>query len=250
MKLLVGSVGILFLAACASMSAIQSRVAGIDYQAIVAASDRSDADRKTDLRRKPVQMLEFTGVRPGMKMLDMGAGGGYSTELLARAVGPDGVVYAQDASNANEKALAAFNARARSPAMKNVVRVLRSFEDPVPQGGTDLDLVTYFYEYHEAPNHNIDRLKMNRSLFQAVKPGGVVVVADHSARPGDGIGATRSLHRIEETVVRRDFEAAGFRLVAEGDFLRNPGDKRDVIVFKSPVPVDEFVLKFEKPRQR
>ena len=134
--------------------------------------------------------------------------------------------------------------------MKNVVRVLRSYEDPAPQGVSNLDLVTYFYEYHEAPNMNIDRLKMNRSLFQALKPGGVVVVADHSARPGEGIGATRSMHRIEESVVRRDFEAAGFRLAAEGDFLRNPGDKRDVIVFKSPVPVDEFVLKFEKPRQR
>lgn len=238
--------GVAVLAAFSSMSGAQPRV---DYQAIVSAPDRSDSDRKTDQRRKPVQMLEFAGVRPGMKVLDMGAGGGYSTELLARAVGPTGVVYAQDASDANAKALATFEARAKGQAMKNVVRVLRSYEDPLPPGVSNLDLVTYFYEYHEAPNMNIDRLRMDRRLFEALKPGGVVVVADHSARAGEGTGATRSLHRIEESVVRRDFEAAGFRLVAEGDFLRNPADKRDVIVFKSPVPVDEFVLKFEKPRQ-
>ena len=69
-----------------------------DYEAIVAAPDRSDADRQTDARRQPAKMLAFTGARPGMKVLDMGAGAGYSTELLARAVGPDGKVYAQESA--------------------------------------------------------------------------------------------------------------------------------------------------------
>jgi predicted methyltransferase len=247
MRSVLGRAGfLLFLAACAAANGQQPRV---DYESVVSAADRSEADRKTDQRRKPAQMLEFAGVRSGMKVLDMGAGGGYSTELLARAVGPTGVVYAQDASDANERAQAAFNARAKGPAMKNVVRVLRNYEDPVPPGVSDLDLITYFFEYHEAPNMKIDRLKMDRRLFEALKPGGVVVVADHSARPGEGIGATSSMHRIEDSVVRRDFEAAGFRLADEGEFLRNPQDKRDVIVFKSPVPVDDFVLKFEKPRR-
>ena len=87
----------------------------------------------------------------------------------------------------------------------------------------------------------------NRRIFEALKPGGYYIVADHSAKAGDGTTVGRTMHRIEEAVVRRDVEAAGFRFVASGDFLRNPEDKRDVTVFKSPVPVDEFFLKFQKP---
>ena len=64
-----------------------------DYAAIVAAPDRSDADRETDQRRDPTKFLDFAGPRPGMKVLDMGAGGGYSSELMARAVAPNGIVY-------------------------------------------------------------------------------------------------------------------------------------------------------------
>ena len=246
--------GLVIAAACSSFGDARAQGAQLatqlpDYQAIVAAPDRNDADRKTDQRRKPAQMLQFAGVKPGMKVLDIGAGGGYSTELLARAVGPTGVVYAQDAPDSNERALAAFAARAKGPAMKNVVRVLRSYDDPLPAEVSGLDLITYFFEYHEAPNMNLDRAKMDRRLFELLKPGGILVVADHSTRPGEGTGATRTMHRIDEAVVLQDFEKVGFRLAAQGDFLRSPEDKRDVIVFKSPVPVDEFVLKFEKPRQ-
>jgi predicted methyltransferase len=88
---------------------------------------------------------------------------------------------------------------------------------------------------------------MNRAVFNALKPGGFYVVADHSGRPGTGTSETKSLHRIEESVVRREVEAAGFKLVDEGQFLRNPKDPRDVPVAKSQVPNDEFVLKFRKP---
>jgi predicted methyltransferase len=215
-----------------------------DYAAIVAAADRSDADRQTDLRRKPERLLAFTGVRPGMAVLDMGAAGGYSTELLARVVGASGVVYAQDPPAIAEKMRERFAARL----LANVVRVVRDFDDPVPAGVRDLDLVTFFFAYHDTAFMPVDRAKMNRAMFEALKPGGVLVIADHSARTGDGISVAKSLHRIEESVLRREVEAAGFRLVAQADFLRNPEDPRDAIVFRPKLPVDEFVLKFEKPR--
>jgi predicted methyltransferase len=103
-----------------------------DYGAIVAAPDRSDADRETDRRRDPVKLLNFTGVRPGMKVLDMGAGGGYSTELMARAVGPNGVVYGQNPADLFPRPKERFEARMKTPAMKNVVAVTRPFDDPLP----------------------------------------------------------------------------------------------------------------------
>jgi predicted methyltransferase len=93
----------------------------------------------------------------------------------------------------------------------------------------------------------VDRASMNKKVFAALKPGGFYVVADHSAKAGDGLTVTRTLHRIEESALRKEVEAAGFKLVAEGDFLRNPSDARDSNVNRSTTPNDEFVLKFQKP---
>jgi predicted methyltransferase len=219
-----------------------------DYAAIIAAPDRSDADRQTDQRRDPVKLLAFTGARPGEKVLDMGAGGGYSTELMARAVGPSGMVYAQDGAETPQRAKEAFATRAQTPAMKNVKKFERPFDDPLPPDVRNLDLITFFFFYHDTAYMDVDRAKMNRALFQALKPGGVLIIADHSARAGDGAGVAKTFHRIEESTVRREVEAAGFRYVGEGGFLRHPEDPRNVIVFRPAIPVDEFVLKFEKPR--
>src|SRR5688572_21431141 len=228
-----------FIAGCAAT--------GSNFSDIVAAPDRSDADRKNDQRRKPVELYGFTGARPGMKVLDMGAGGGYSTELLARAVAPGGVVYSQTAPDLFPGARKAYEARAQSPAMKNAVRLERPFDDPLPPGVAGIDLITFFFFYHDTVHLEVDRARMNRALYDALKPGGILVLADHSARPGDGANVTKSLHRIEESVVRRELEAAGFQFVAAGDFLRNPADARDTHVNKNTVPNDEFVLKYRKP---
>jgi predicted methyltransferase len=232
----------MFTAGCAGLAPAP------DYAAIVAAPDRAASDRPIDARRRQPQLLAFTGVRPGMRVLDLDAAAGYTTELLARAVGASGVVYAQDSRGQMERARVRMDERMKTPAMANVVRVVREYDDPVPPGIAPLDLATFFFGYHDLAFTDVDRAAMNRKLFDAMKPGGVVVVADHSARAGAGTSVAKSLHRIEESVIRREFEAAGFRLVAEGGFLRNPDDPRDTLVFRSPVPVDEFVLKFEKPR--
>jgi predicted methyltransferase len=213
------------------------------YATIVSAADRTDADRQTDRRRDPVALLAFTGARPGMRVLDMGAGAGYSTELMARAVSPGGVVYAQD-SRASER----FDTRAAKPVMKNVVRLVRPYDDPFPADLPRLDMITFFFAYHDTVNAPIDRVAMNRQLFAALKPGGILVIADHSARSGVGLHDTKTLHRIEEAQLRQEVEAAGFKQVAEGDFLHHPEDPRDVAIFRAKTPVDEFVLKFEKPR--
>jgi predicted methyltransferase len=219
-----------------------------DYQAIVASPDRSDADRQTDKRREPARMLAFTGVKTGMKVLDMEAGAGYSTELLARAVGPAGAVYAQDSAAVIERFVKdKFDIRAQSPAMKNVVHVIRDFDDPIPPDVNGLDLITFFFAYHDVTYMTVDRAKMNQKMFAALKPGGFLIIADHSARPGEGVTVAKTLHRIEESVLRGEIEAAGFKLVDEGNFLRHPEDPRDAPVFRSQVPVDEFVLKYQKP---
>jgi predicted methyltransferase len=93
----------------------------------------------------------------------------------------------------------------------------------------------------------VDRAKLNAAIFAALKPGGSFVIADHSGRPGTGISESGTLHRVEESLVKREVEAAGFRLAAEGNFLRNPNDPRDRQEPDPPQPKDEFVLRFVKP---
>jgi predicted methyltransferase len=218
-----------------------------DYAALLAAPDRSDADRQADKRRDPAPFLAFAGVHPGMKVLDMGAGGGYSTELIARAVAPAGVVYGQNPADLPEKPRATFQARLKTPAMKDVVANIRPFDDPVPPDVHDLDLVTFLFFYHDTTYMNVDRTEMDRKLFAVLKPGGFLLIADHSALPGQGTSVGKTLHRIEESTLRQEVEAAGFHLVAEGNFWRNPGDTHDFPSYQPTMPVDNFVLKFQKP---
>jgi predicted methyltransferase len=236
---------------------------------IVASPDRSSADRANDIRRKPEAMLAFIGILPGMVALDLSAGGGYTTELLARAVGPSGRVYGQSAppdpnrpkpaapeggaapAAAPQRLTSAqrLAERAKNPAAGNLVAVVRPFEDPAPPelAANALDLVTLMFNYHDLGYLNVDRARMNRAAFAALKSGGIYVVADHSGRPGTGISEGGTLHRVEEAFVRREVEAAGFRLAGEGDFLRNPADPRDRNTPEPPMPKDEFVLRFVKP---
>jgi predicted methyltransferase len=239
--------GLLVFSMLAGSSAIAQDAKTPDYEAIVASPDRSDADRQTDQRRQPAKMLAFTGIKTGMKVLDMGAGAGYSTELLARAVGPGGAVYAQESAFVMERVKDKFDVRAQSPAMKNVVHIIRNYDDPVSPDVSGLDMITFFFAYHDTTYMPVERAKMNQKMFAALKPGGLLIIADHSAKPGDGTSVGKTLHRIEESALRQEIEAAGFKLAAEGDFLHHPEDPRDVPVFKPQVPVDEFVLKYQKP---
>jgi len=239
-------VAVLMAAGCASVS--RTGTALPDYRAIVAAPDQSDADRKNDERRKPELLLQFAGVRPGMRVLDMGAAAGYSSELLARSVGPQGVVYAQNSPEVMQGAVKGrLDERLQKPVMKNVMSVVRAFDDPIPPGVNDLDLVTMFYEYHDMPSIAVDRARMNKRIFGALKPGGFFVIADHAAKAGAGTSGSKTLHRIEEDTLKREVEAAGFRLAGEADFLRNPADRHDELVFRMKAPVDNFVVKFVKP---
>jgi predicted methyltransferase len=233
------------LAAAAAVVGARAQ-GGPNYDALIAAPDRSDADRETDKRRDPVRLLAFTGVSVGMKVLDMGAGGGYSTELMARAVGPRGVVYGQNGADLGPRAKERFEARLKTPAMQNVVALVRPFDDPLPADVRDLDLITFLFFYHDTTYMEVDRAAVNRKLFAALKPGGILVIADHSARPGDGVSVGKTLHRIEESALQREVEAAGFKLVAAGDFWHHPEDPRDFTTTRPTGPVDEFVLKFQK----
>lgn len=223
-----------------------------EIAAIVSAADRSDDDKALDAGRHPGEMLAFFGIKPGMNVADLAAGFGYTTELLARAVGPTGKVYGQNNKFVLEKfAEQGWTARLAKPVNKNVVRVNREFDEPLPPEVHDLDAVIMVLFYHDTVWQKTDRDKMNRSIFTALKSGGVFGIVDHSGRDGTGTTEAQTLHRIEEKVLREEVEKAGFKLAASADFLRNPADTRDWN--DSPRAAgdkrgtsDRFVLKFVK----
>ena len=238
---------LVLLGACA---APQVRVSEADVAAIVAAPDRSEADRTNDQRRKPVPLFTFIDARPGMRVLDIAAGGGYTSEMMARMVGPEGRVWAQltqqgSAGPGGQR----MAARMKTAPMKNVAMVIRPFDDPVPPevAPGSLDRVTLMFNYHDLGAMPVDRDRMNRAVFAALKSGGTYIVADHSGRTGTGISEANTLHRIEEAFLRAEVEKAGFRVIEEGQFLRNPGDPRTEPTGRPKQPNDEFVLKFAKP---
>ena len=140
-----------------------------------------------------------------------------------------------------------FDIRAQKPAMKNVVHVIRNYDDPIPPDVSGLDLITFVFAYHDVTYMSVDRAAMNKKMFAALKPGGFLVIADHSAKAGDGINVAKTLHRIEQSTLRQEIEATGFKLATEADFLRHPEDPRDAAVVRPQVPTDEFVLRYQKP---
>lgn len=240
-------------AATAPVAAAPDAQATTASAAAVAASDRSDADRTLDAGRQPAAMLAFFGIAPGMKVAELGTGGGYTAELLARTVGPTGKVYAQNSQLLLDRfAQQPWTERLTKPVMANVVRLDRPFDDPFPPEVTGLDAVLIVLFYHDTYWQQVDRAKMNAAVFRALKPGGVYGIVDHSAKDGTGAADVESLHRIEESTLRADVEQAGFELAGSADFLRHAADTRDWSA--SPRTAgekrgtsDRFVLKFVKP---
>jgi predicted methyltransferase len=234
---------VVLLTACMSLPAANSRDEQARYAALMTSPLHTDQDRLLDAERKPVDFLRFAKVKPGMRVLDVSAGGGYTSQILALAVGPDGTVLAQ-----TPRPGATLVKRLAEHPQANFILVERPFADPVPPGTPPLDLITLVLNYHDITYQPVDRAAMNAHLFAALKPGGRFVVIDHASRAGKGISEGKTLHRIDEAVVVAEVQKAGFVVEEEGDFLRNPADPRDEPSSHPKVPTDKFALRFVKPR--
>jgi predicted methyltransferase len=187
-----------------------------------------------------------------MRVAELVAGGGYTAELLARGVSPDGVVYAENPAFFLRTGESAWRARLARPAAKNIVRVDRELYEPLPPDASDLDLVVVNLVYHDMVWLGVDRSLMNRAVFEALRRGGAYVVVDHSARAGSGLADVKTLHRIDEAAVLGEVEAAGFRLSGASDAWRNPADTRDwndspQFAAGRRGTSDRFALRFVKP---
>lgn len=222
-------------------------------QAAVDAEDRTETDRALDSQRRPAQVLSFFGIAPRQRVADLFAGTGYTTELLARVVGPEGHVWAQNNAFVLDRfAREPLSARLERLDAAHVEVAQTEFDAPIPEGATALDAVIFVLAYHDTVWMNADRAAMNRQIFEALRPGGVYGIVDHAAAEGRGVQDVQTLHRIERDIVIREALEAGFEVDGELDLLRNPDDARDWDASPSAAgerrgTSDRFVLRFVKP---
>jgi predicted methyltransferase len=219
--------------------------------AAVNSPDRPAADKERDASRKPAQMMAFFGIKPGMQVADLWAASGYTTELLARIVGPTGKVYSQNLEFPDKfkDAEKAWKARTSESGLNNVVEVTKPFDAPDFTGappGT-LDAVIINLNYHDLIARGFDRAKFNAVVLKALKPGGIFGTIDNSAQSGSGVRDADTLHRIDEQYEIAEISKAGFHLVADSNAFRNPKDDRTRPFWKMDHQQDRFALKFLKP---
>jgi predicted methyltransferase len=253
-KLIAGAGLALFIGACAGgavpglmMTAPAEVSASAPYiVAAVADPRRPEADTTRDALRHPAEILAFVGVQPGWRVADVGPGGGYYSRLFAVAAGDGGRLYAVDRPGTTERPrpMAAV-----APTYTNITHLTDGYAGW--SAGEPLDAIFISQIYHDfyLPQLNIDIATANRAMFNALKPGGVLVIIDHAAPDGSDISVTESLHRIDQAQVVRDMAAAGFVLDAESQVLRNPADNRSARVFEGDIRgrTDQFVLRFRRP---
>lgn len=249
-----GTVAVVLLSSVLGACATSSGGGGAPSAAITAAvadSGRPDADKQRDANRKPAESVAFAGIKTGDKVVDLLPGGGYFTRVFSKTVGDTGVVYAVPPGP---------RPGAPAPTGPSPIETIASTYSNVRVVSTPLntlalpekaDVIWTSLNYHDIHNQPNDAyVAFNKAVFNALKPGGTFIVIDHAAAPGAGATVTSTFHRIDPETVKQEVTAAGFKLVASGDFLRNPDDSHTAPVRDDTVRghTDQFILKFVKPK--
>lgn len=245
-----------FWAACLGLAVLASAALAADYvipadvpdyvRDAVNSPDRSDEAKARDVHRHPAEILAMSEVKPGDHVVEFAGFGQYYTTMLSNIVGPGGQVDMFDLPYTEERAGA--GSRAFVDSHPNTSYTLVNYNDiELPK---NVDVVFNVLYYHDLSINDIDVARLNRRIYEALKPGGVFLVVDHNARAGSGRGDTKTLHRIDPELIRQEVTAAGFVLEEQSDLLSNPKDDHTQMIFRMPErgTTDRTVFKFRKPR--
>jgi predicted methyltransferase len=224
------------------------------WTALAVADPHRPADQRAlDAERKPVEVMNFAGIARGWKVIDLMPGTGYYTRLFSKVVGTKGTVYAvlpSEMAKVATKDLPALQSFAGTPNYPNVQLSVKPIADlDLPQG---VDMVWTSQNYHDLHDPFMgtpDMARINKAIYDALKPGGIYIVLDHAAAAGTGTSKTNDLHRIDPAAVKAEVTAAGFQFVGESDVLSNPADDHTLAIFDPKIKgkTDKFILKFRKP---
>jgi predicted methyltransferase len=248
-KLRAGLVGLAVLA----LAGVAAAAVSPAIQAALDDPSRPANEKARDADRKSAEIVALTGVKPGQNVADVFPGGGYYTRIFAKVVGPKGHVYGMVPGDLSERSFHPSDLvkkLAAEPGYENVSLATDPLTSWNPTPKLDLIFISQFYhDMHNPGFGGPDIAAEDNGLFNALKPGGILFIIDHSA-PGTGVSTTNTLHRIDEEAVEKELKAAGFKQVLESDVLKNPADPHTKNVFDPSIRghTDQFVLKFQRPK--
>jgi predicted methyltransferase len=242
----------LSLAACAPPGDVTSSGhTPNQYAAALNDPQRPQADRDRDSARLPADILAFAQIDPGEKVGDFIMGGGYWTRILSNTVGPDGKVYAfQPDEFIAFRPAYGDEQNAAATGRANVVPLRGPVSAPTfPEPLDTIITVQNMHDLYIGAMPQGTGPKALAALFKALKPGGTLLVVDHSALPGAGLAAANSLHRMDLQAAIGALTEAGFAVQAESDIYARPADPRTANVFDPSIrgKTDQFVLRLHKP---
>jgi predicted methyltransferase len=230
-----------FLIANLTLALIAHAQSDSDYLQTIKSPLRTEQDLKIDQTRKPLDMLKFIQPRPGMAVLDIFSGGGYTAQLMNLAIGPSGKVWAF-----NTRPNQALTDRLQMHPQSNLIPVDGTLNELLTDSNGLIDIVTIVNSYHDMVNVNPEIQITNKRIYDLLKPGGILIIRDHEAKAGTGKSVTKTLHRIDPVSVTQDFESVGFRKIQEGDFVKNSADSKEEHSSKNETGTQGFVFKFIK----
>ena len=217
----------------------------------MSADGRNQYDAIKDTGRKPIEVAQFFGVKTGMTVLDMGTGGGYNAELLSAAVGPEGLIYAQNAhyvlrliNGAHHKAMLDRLDKKRLPNVRYIVVDAEDmpFRDSV-------DLVFWAFNIHDVYNSGGEKAALNdlQGMMLALKPGGIMAISDHVGIAGND---NDELHRIEAATIIALLNKAGFVVEQSSDLLANSDDDHSQSIYTDGLRyhTDRILVRARKPK--
>jgi len=211
----------------------------------VESPDRPADAKARDANRKPAEVLTMSGIKPGDKVVEFASFGQYYTTMISDIIGPQGKVNMYDLPYTDK--FAGDPSRAFAEKHPNATYTQINYNDvELPQNVDEVFMVLY---YHDLFLNDIDVAKLNKKIYDALKPGGVFLVIDHNAKAGSGTSDTKALHRIDPEVIAQQIPMAGFKLVERSNILAHPEDPHTDMVFKDNIRgiTDRTVFVFRKP---
>lgn len=214
------------------------------------ASLRSAEDLQRDRQSQPQAVMDFVGVQPGWMVLDLFAGDGYYSQLLAHRVGPRGRVYLHN-NYGSIRSMTRLAQRINTLSGSQMQVYTREIQD-INLASNSLDLVWMVKVYHDLyflqSGWSVKPGPVFRTIHRILKPGGILAVIDHHARAGAGADDAQHLHRIEAAFAIKDIESRGFTLDKTTNLLLRPDDALHRSVFDPAVrgQTSRFVLVFTK----
>jgi predicted methyltransferase len=250
----LGAAALFAFAASASLAFAQATMPATDkvppipayIKAAVDSPTRSDADKKRDPGRKPAEVFAYSGIKPGDKVIEIAAFGQYDTNIMVNIVGPKGHIYMYDLPY--QQARQEAPTKVFTDAHPTTDHVFGKFDElTFPKG---VDLVTIDMYYHDLGINNVDQAKFNKQMFDALKPGGKVLIVDHKAEDGSGRRDTNKIHRMGVELILSEMQTAGFKLVANSSIFANPADDRSKMVYAPGErgATDRALFVFQKPK--